>query len=310
MAKVENRIRQGVIWGILLAAVLAANVSAKLAGSIVLKTGEAYDSVTFSVNNVYKTITIELDDRDREVSFKDISRITDQSGNDITRDILGSRYSPAVRETWVSENSEVYRHATAKLWNCAVRFSGNYSIPIGDYYEGIESNIGFEADLRIALSYQADVRFMVSRAGMKLDDDFRIYSLDPDISIIDQKWGFHVMRYIIALEMYKPLDKYKKDLNYFYLYSGLGAAVHTMSGDITLLNNNTMEIASASDSYTEKKFAMTVGLGLIAALAPNFGFDFSASYDFIVAGNASNESGNGVVYAYILDLKIGAVYFF
>jgi len=308
MAKLMIGAKRQIVWIMLPFCIMAVDAFAKQSGSIILKTGESYDNVMFSVDNIYKIITIELDEWEKKVSFKDIAKITDQTGIDITSEILGDLYKPPQQETWLSENSNLVRLSRTKLWNGIVRLSGNYSFPIGDYYDGIVSSFGFEGDLRLALNHQLDLRFIVSRAGMKVDDDFYIYSLDPNISILSQKWSFHVMRYLAAIELYKYLDKSKKDLSLFYMYTGLGAAVHTTRGELTLRNNTTNQTASADETTSESKFAMTFGIGVVKTLSKNIGLDLS-----VAIGSNDYQSDlydSGVVYAYIFDLKLGVVYFF
>jgi hypothetical protein len=298
------------LWLIpLLLALAVAIASAADTGTIKLKTGEEYKDVSFTVNDNYKTIQFESGDKKLNASFSDIESITDQNGQDVTARVMGKYYKP-VKETWVSSESKEIKQARAKPWNILLNLGGNYSIPAGNYYKGIDAGFGFDGDLRVAVNNKFAIQLMVSKSGMKLSNDIQLISIDPRLTILNEDLSINVTRYEVALNFFQPFSRIKNPRNLWYGYSGLGMAAHVTSTKATFRNNTTGEVFSIDVKDTQNKFALVFGFGAVAMVSKGFGFDFSGSLDMVAVPTESNEPGQNLGWAYIFDIKIGAMYVF
>jgi hypothetical protein len=168
-------------------------------GTIILKSGERYENTEYTVDKYFKLIVIKHEGEESEISFSDIQTIYDPSGNDITNKIMGGEYRRE-SETWLSKESAPIKKYRTKAWSVIVGVEGDFSVPLGDYFEGITSGIGYGANLRFALSESAALRFMVSRAGLKM-----------------------------GKELYKHINWQSKDLSLWYGYAAMGIVKYTMS---------------------------------------------------------------------------------
>jgi hypothetical protein len=285
-------------------------------GTITLKSGEVYENVPYKIDKVFKVVKITIAGDVRNVSFNDIALITDSKGKDITAKAIGKYYDgPMVlpdnsAKGWQSEHSEVYRLARVRLWKAAISFSGSYNFPAGDYYEGIGSGPGFEGSIRLSLNHEVALRFMVSKTGLGLKDDYYFYSLNPDTTIISQDIGFSGIRYLAAVEYYRHFNKAAKDMGMWYIYAGLGAFSNKMTLEMTLRRNSTSYTWNENSSYSEDKFILSFGFGMDKAFTPQIGIELGAGFDMEVVGSAENELGHEApVYAYIFDLRAGLVFF-
>lgn len=281
---------------------------AKDDGTVVLKSGTRYENITYSVDRFYKVVKFEYEGREKNVSFIDIEAIYDLEGNDVTDEKLGTRSGPR-DETWLSEESDKVKTARAKDWNGMLRLGANYSIPSGDYYEGIKAGIGFEGSVHFAINRQVAVQALISRSGMKVDDNFRLYLIDPDYSLIDQHYSISTIRYLLGAEYYQPL-KWNDERSFWYLFSGLGAAVHKIKSRATMRYNPTGELAYLNDTSNQSKFVISLGFGVVKAMSKKVGLSFDGSMDLVHVGSVESRNGREVVYAYIFDLKLGLIAFF
>jgi hypothetical protein len=256
-------------------------------GTIILKSGERYENTEYTVDKYFKLIVIKHEGEESEISFSDIQTIYDPSGNDITNKIMGGEYRRE-SETWLSKESAPIKKYRTKAWSVIVGVEGDFSVPLGDYFEGITSGIGYGANLRFALSESAALRFMVSRAGLKMGKELYEY----------EQMGikFSTMRYLGGVDFYKHINWQSKDLSLWYGYAAMGIVKYTMS--------------LGSVKTTESDFALGGGIGIIQMVAPDIGFEGCISYEllFVNTGEESTyyESGN----AYIFDIRIGLTKFF
>lgn len=285
----------------LLAFALSAYAGAQQHGTILLKSGERIENVKFEINKFYKVIAVVEGNTKRNISFTDVQTIYDRDGFDITVDVIGGYYKSS-EEKWQSQESPQYRSARTKPWAIAFRIGGNYSIPLGNYYEGIDPGIGYEGDLIIGLTRQLSLRATVSKSGMKLSNQFGFLSLDPNIIITRQEMNINAMRYLLSLQF----QNYKYELSpgkgYIYSTSGLGFINHNLSAEIWYTSYGDPYYDKLEDN--EGKFIMNLGFGGGVVVTKNVALDLGLTFDMIFLG--SNQSGYAT-YAYILDLKLGAM---
>lgn len=212
---------------------------------------------------------------------------------------------PGGQDAWLSEQEEAYRKAQAPTWRVAVRAAGNFSIPLGDYYEGVTSGVGFEGDLLIAVNREAGVRLSVSKSGMQWEEGaIEFISDDPDVTILSQSHGLSAVRYTISGMGYWPLGKEQEraDPSMLYAYAGLGSIQHEITSDLRVHNESTDETVTLSMEDTQGYFIMTFGGGLVKSISTKFGVDLSANLDQIWLDSES--------YAWIVDIRVGLVMFF
>ncbi len=301
-------------------------------GTIILKNGEQFENVKYDTNNYYKNIRISLEDRIIELGFDHIEKVLDLDNKDITDKVLKKRdvssgsgeiddkseedipfFDLTSSNTPVPDSDIPHRYLVSpwKIWNFAIRFSGIHSIPIGDYYEGINSGIGFEGDFRLAVDHHLALRFIVSRSGMSIDDNLQLYSNFPDNEITDHKLKFHGIRYICAVEYYSHTDKNIKDFSMWYLYGGFGAIQHLTSLEVFFENTSTNETWSEKVTDKQSKFLLTGSFGVVKKVSEYLGIEGGVSLDIVSVGYGYNSYGErSHQYSYIFDIKAGICYFF
>ncbi|HBZ01028.1 MAG TPA: hypothetical protein DEO84_06880 [candidate division Zixibacteria bacterium] len=293
----------------LLAVLFTLQANAKDTATFKMKTGEEYKNTTFEVNDFYKTVLLKVDGQKINVSFSDIESITDQNGQDVSAKVLGGNYHPQ-KEQWLSKESTEIQKARAKAWKAIITFGGNYSMPAGDYYDGIDAGIGFGGDLRIAINNQFAIQLIISRSGMKLGNDIHLISYDPNVTILNEDLAIHTTRFEVAFNVFQPFSRINDPRSMFYGMVGLGAARHTTITKATAHNDVTGQTINIDDSHTNSKFAMLFGIGATKMVSKTVGFDFGASMDMIGVGTGSQEYGKNVAYSYIFDLKTSAIVVF
>jgi hypothetical protein len=274
-----------------------------------LKSGEEYKEVKFEVNDFYKTVSIEYEGKKINLSFNDIDLVTDNKGQDVTSKVLPGYYRPQ-KEEWLSRESKEYKAATANPWIGLFSIGGNFSVPAGDFYDGVKSGIGFEGDFRLALNHQIAVQFIVSRSGMQLSDNIHLVSYDPYLSILNENISFHATRYEAAVNFHQPFSRVSNDKSMWYGLSGLGVITHTTTTEATVRNINTGQIGNINDSQSNSKFAFMFGFGAIKMLSKHLGLDFGFTLDWVAVSSDNNNYHSGVSYGYIFDLKLRAVAMF
>ncbi len=278
--------------------------------NIVLKSGEKYENVSYKIDRVNGLITLEKDGWEKDIRIWNVQSITDINGVDITNKLLGVSRGPD-SDIWRSENSEVVRQARRLAWTATLRFGGNYSFPMGDYYDGINSGIGFGGDIRIAVSENIAIKAVVTKTGLTLSNDIHLMTI-PEVTILSEDLSFSALKFLIGGEYYRHFDITKQDLSMIYLFWGLGAISHTTLTKATLQHQITGEIAYVDDKYTQTKFAMDFEIGVVKQIFKKTGLDFSGSFDMVAVGKAQESYGayGNVAYAYILEFKVGIVRYF
>ena len=212
---------------------------------------------------------------------------------------------PGGQDAWLGEQEEAYRESQSPAWRVAVRAAGNFSVPFGDYYEGVRSGVGYEGDLLFAITNDVGIRLSVSKSGMRWEEDALWFvSLDPDVAILDQSFGLSAVRYTISGMGYWPLGKEqeREDCSMLYAYGGLGSIQHEITADLTVHDESTEETTSLSIDDTQSYFITTLGGGLVKSISSGFGVDLSMNLDQVWLDSES--------YAWVVDVRAGLVVFF
>jgi hypothetical protein len=268
--------------GILVLFFLNSSVSAETFGTIVTKAGDRFENVEINVQSTFKVVTFVFDGKKKSISFHKIAQVFDSDGNDITGELLGN-YESKKNETWKSGTDPEMNQPKEKPWNIGIQFDAGFGIPIGVYYDGIDPGFSLGGDVIIAINYRLDLRFMVAKCGPRLSSEY-----DP--------LKFSAMRYEIAIQYHAKPVKLKP---IWYVYSGLGAV------------DNRFTLDSYGKIYSETKFAMCSGGGVIISMAEKLGLDLGAHFDWEIIGSAETTYGTSTLQtAMILDFNIGIVKFF
>ncbi len=279
------------------------------ASRIELKNGQVYEDVDFSVDDVYKVLTIKRGDWKLSFSLPDIARIIDENGQDVSADYLRDYYEPpeeSQESDWLPEKEMQRKGYRMRPFDFGIRAGANFSFPTGDYYEGTKSGVGYGFDAIIPVTRNIAIRGTISRSGMQ--DDLKSY-LAYDVSVLDDNLSLNVWRYALSAQYYSWPGWRTGGSAMYYLYGGVGAISHKFSGTMTVQNRSTGEIGviyPTGDAQTE--FMFTYGGGLVAMLARQVGLEIGATVDWVFAGGQDDQvyygpGGN----AFVLDLKAGLV---
>lgn len=292
---------------ILLCLILVSSVMAitEKKGTITLKDGTVFEDVAYKANYTYRVVKFKFNDLEQNISFTDIQSIVDQDGNNITIREL-NRKEDQLKENWKSSDDKVFREARKKPWGAAIGFHANYSVPLGDYYEGIDPGIGFGGDFNIAFTPNLSGKIIVSKSGMKVSDQFYFYSYDPMITILSQDMSIRSLRILLAAQFNHQVISNGKHKGNWYFYTGLGLLSEKITADLTVQDNYTSSTYTTGDEISDSYFLMAFGGGYQALLSPRIALDIGTNFDMITI--ASNGYGS-TQYAYIFDLKIGLTAF-
>ena len=289
----------------------AHSVFAAKASRIELKGGEVYEDVTFSVDEQYKVITIEKGDWKRPVSFTSIVRIIDENGQDVTGDYLGEYYEPPEptrQSDWLSEQEVEQKGYKKRPFGFGARLGTNYSFPLGDYYDGIKSGIGYGLDVIIPVTKNVAIRGTASRSGMTDD----LESTMPGVTVLDDNLSLSAWRYAISGQYYQWPNWRAGGKMLYYGFAGLGAITHKFSGTMTIRDPYSGEIMILySTGKSQDKFILTYGGGIIAMVSKQIGIELGVTFDMVFVGTTSGTYYYGQAQnAYIFDLKAGVVALF
>jgi hypothetical protein len=282
------------------------------ASRIELKDGKVYENVIFSVDHDYKVITIQEGNWKREVSFPDIAHIYDEDGNEVTEAYLGDYFVPSekgLEKTKLSIERPLYRKYRKKPFDFGINLGTNYSFPLGDYYEGTKSGIGFDGNIIIPITKEVAIRLTVSKSGAKDD----LTTLFPDVDIIQDNMNFNVWRFLVSGQFYSwPRWKTGGRILY-YGYTGLGVITHSVSGSAIVREPFTgQEYVLYGTGENDTKFATTFGGGIIPMISERVGIDIGISADIVFVSRNyyypyDYSYGSYGQYAFIIDVKVGLV---
>jgi hypothetical protein len=288
---------------------LVGSAFADKASRIELKGGEIYENVNFSVDEQYKLITIEKGDWKRPVSFPNILRIIDENGRDVTGDYLGEYYKPPEpiqKRDWKTEEIMEQEGYKKQPFGFGIRLGANYSFPVGDWYDGTKSGIGYGLDAIIPVTKNMAIRGTISRSGMQNDLESM---LDPGVIVLDDNLSMNVWRYAISGQYYKwPRWRTGGKLMY-YFYVGLGAITHKFSGTMTVKEPYSGEIIIIYPTGgSQDKFMLTYGGGLVPMLTQRLGLELGLTADLVFAGSTTDYYGyQRTQTAMVFDIKVGLV---
>jgi hypothetical protein len=213
---------------------------------------------------------------------------------------------------WRSKSDRVYREAAQKFWNVGIRAAGNFSIPTGDWYEGVRAGVGFEGDILIAITHYIALRATVSRSGLHVNDYFYFVPVPEGFSLLSQKSELAVTRYFISAEYYYRINREQNGPWVVGAWTGLGAAQHSMHWE-GLMEDAYGDVYQGVSDKSETKFATTMGADAFLLVSKNVALNAGAGIDIVSVGQTGRDYGwyyNNTVYAYIFDLKFGVVVLF
>jgi hypothetical protein len=158
---------------ICVALLLAGSVLAG-SGTVILKDGKEYKGVTFTVDTTDDVLIIEQGGWTQKIKLDKIEKVFDAEGRDVTAEVMAAFNAtltndltktvvdstlpladtaqapaaiakppvPAVtaKETWLSKNDTRRKRWHSKPFDLALSGRGLYSLPFGDYYEGLTSS--------------------------------------------------------------------------------------------------------------------------------------------------------------------------
>ncbi|MDH4156164.1 MAG: hypothetical protein OEW00_02670 [candidate division Zixibacteria bacterium] len=224
------------------------------------------------------------------------------------------RPAPAKRplETWKSKDDEIYRRARILRWNASFGLTGNYSIPSGKYYEGVDPAVGFGVAMRLAVSHNLAIGIDISRPGYDFGEDLEGY--DPETGMLAvMEVGLSTMRYTILAEYYRMTSREGSNLNMTYFYTGLGAIKHKTDWTIVEYDELNQRHLVDKGATNESKFITIFGLGARFTFDKNVGVDIGADLFVVFLGKtrATEQDFPVEVYQHAanIDLRCGLIIF-
>ena len=266
--------------------------------------------MNFKLKEQFKVLSFNFEEKVINISYTDIKTIHDNEGTDITEKILRDYYradnkvpGEIIKDTlpadtalnnnavdiiddssnantgrfenqWRSENDEEVKAYKKKLWDVGVSLGPCFSIPAGDYYDGIDAGVGFGGGITLAVTNNIALRGSISRTGLKWDYEI----------------SFKTMRYMFSVLYYHRLDRATPGRTIHYLTTGLGAVSH---------NASYMDL-----SYTESKFTTEIGGGFIQLLSENVGIDAGLIVDLLYIGTYDDGYSSHLQTALLIEFKV------
>ncbi len=257
-------------------------------GTVVKRDGTKYENVNKIADKNFNIITLRRGDKDTDAGLIDFDVVYDSVENDVITPIFVSADKP---EKEASGSGTELRVSGDKTWDAGISLLGAFSLPYGDYYEGIDGNVGFEGHFVLSIDRKMAFRAIIARSGMSAEEPFQLsamkFILGIQINTYEPQMepGNAICYGVVGL----GLIKYKVPLNYdLYIYSLMeGTHIHELDSESDLLFHGSG--------------------GAIIIVSPNFGFDISASLD-LVAGTRSGSEGYGM--GYIFDFRGGLTILF
>lgn len=282
------------------------------ASRIELDDGSVYEDATFSVDNAYKIVVIRVGDWKRNVAFTDVKLILDPAGTDITQDVLEEYYRTPdepvkQKSSWATGETGGGRRLLP--WTISFRLGTNFSVPAGEYYEGINAGVGgYGIDLTVPVSKQLALRGLASKSGMRLDrEEFsRVVEFLLGVEVLDNDVGVRTWRYMFCVEYYKWPRRARGGNFWWFLYSGLGYVNTTFDGQMMVRDLNDDHFLLSYD-YSEGKFSLTNGGGVVHMLSSVVGMELGASFDLVFV-SSEDSAYDSYTSAFIFDFKLGLVF--
>lgn len=278
------------------------------ASLIELNDGTTYENVEYRIDRSFKIISFNVDGKDKNFSFTEISRILGPNGKDVTAKYLGkhSKHGQAVQSKSVRAIDEYNK----PLWSVAFPISASYSIPAGRYYDGFKAGVGFTGEILVSINRNLSLRGTVSKSGMQDD----LEEIVPGFRIIDDNLKFDVWKYFISVQYSGGPDWSANNKMGVYGFGGIGAVSHKLTGAALIqdpVTDSFFVIAGLGDG--ESKLAFTSGFGFVGLLSPSFGVEFGSTIDVIMVGtrqdNVSFSPYGNVETALVIDFHVGLITF-
>jgi hypothetical protein len=297
---------------LLLLLLVAAQSLSAATGTIILNSGEKFESVDYTVVREYKVVQFASGNDKHAVSFSDIASIVDKSGQDVTVSVLGGDYrrnvESAVASTpqaeWLRSKDSTYIRYNAKPFSVGFGAWGTYTIPATDYYEGITPKMGFGMHVVVPFSRHFSVRGQFSKAGHGID--LAKFYQGTGFAPLQSTLKLSTLRFFLAGQYQTPLGRKGFAQGSFYFYSGLGVTTHSFSGSTIA-----RDVFQTPDVYElthkgETRFTWTIGLGVVSMLSRSLGIEFGTNFDNLIVGTTTDSNGYGTVQsAANFDIKLG-----
>jgi hypothetical protein len=311
-----SRIRSIIITAVTaIACVIAIASSAGAANdvTVVTKAGDRYEHASITIDNQYKTIKIVSGDTKKNISFTDVQVIYDKNGKDITSKFVKGYAQPS-RNTWSRIDDPSFIESKRLPYTLGLRFAGNFSVPFGDYYDGIESGIGYEGDIIVPVTAEYALRASMSVSGMKVGamPPFEFAPLPPHVSVTGYDLSIQAIRYTLALQLQRPLDRLRRDKGMWFTYAGLGAITHKFDASVTLYHDSLLQYSTGTSETSETKFLTNIGFGILPMITSDVGLDLSVNLDMVWVGSENTQgyggSYSGMAFGYVFDIKAGVLF--
>ncbi len=320
---VRRSVSSCLITGILIAAAICLSVARAHAEvwknvTVISATGWKYVDVT--VENVAgdSAIVIVSDDGARErASFSNIRVIRDQRGKDITALVLsysaessegaaaydsasiGQALAPASAASAIAPQApdesrisrrprESRREEVFYGKRFKVMFAGGagYSVPLGEWFEGMTSGFAGEAVVRLAVADNFYLGFSYKRQWLGIEKSYEelcFYDDYYNVQCIPVEWDIHLDEFYLAFGWMSPVSSYRTPFAYAEVGMGLVKHAITLSASV--------EDETASAETDETKFGMLLDAGVIFPFSDRIGLNVEA--DMRVTGEFSAEELSG-----------------
>lgn len=214
------------------------------------------------------------------------------------------------KEDWLSQTDPAYAEAHQARWNAEIILSPTFTIPAGDYYNSIESGIGFSGGIRMAMTYNIALRFDFLRTGMHWDDRLDATYVDPISSVtLTEDWSLSVYRWVISGEYYLISKKNETTLDMLYFGAGLGSTTHSTEIE-QVFTDETGYTETYTDKFSQSKFTLIIRIGGNLMLSQKIGVDMCLTAGQLFIGKTDDSYdiyGTNIQYAYNIDLSTGLV---
>ncbi len=275
--------------------------------TIKMKTGEVYEDVVPDVFDIYGTVLFEYGGQRISVNFTDIEWISDESGKDITAQVLETG-SDEERQELLSGKTEKADRLDNRPWKAMIAIGGNYAVPSGRYFEGLRAGFGFNGNLRAALNDNIAVELIVSRSKMKVGNDVQLVVTNPFYTLLDGTIEAHTTRYELAINFFRPIWRHDEGRGMLYTILGLGQAINNISAKGTVRDYRNGQIFEISESHSDSKLAVVLGCGILTMVSGHLGMELSGTMEMIpVVTGKYSSNGRGIIFSQIFGLKTSIV---
>ncbi len=191
-----------------------------------------------------------------------------------------SRISRRPRE---SRREEVFY---GKRFNVMLAGGAGYSVPLGEWFEGMTSGFAGEAVVRLAVADNFYLGFSYKRQWLGIKKSYEelcFYDDYYNVQCIPVEWDIHLDEFYLAFGWMSPVSSYRTP--FAYAEVGIGLVKHA----ITL--SASVEDETASAETDETKFGMLLDAGVIFPFSDRIGLNVEA--DMRVTGEFSAEELSG-----------------